>query len=256
MPCNAAFGCIFRWGQQSSSSTFSQGLSYSPILGLSSGHPIQAAARSGQRDHLIARLLSLTGSAKAAFDKSFAWCATLCIGFYLAHHDAGSQELPHWADQAFANKRLPVLWPPKLNDSDGFFAAPAYLPVMENNPETAVLYNAACPICNFEIRHYARYSGDAGLPIRFDDLNMDARAQWGLDADTAARRLYVLHDGKLTSGIAAFLVLWSQMPRYRWLAKSVGLPGIRPIASAAYDHVLAPMIYRWHLRRQATRAHN
>ncbi|MFN4129949.1 MAG: DUF393 domain-containing protein, partial [Paracoccaceae bacterium] len=38
-------------------------------------------------------------------------------------------------------------------------------------------------------------------------------------------------------------------PRYRWLASVVGLPGIRQIACAAYDHILAPVIYRWHLRR-------
>lgn len=131
----------------------------------------------------------------------------------------------------------------------GLPAGQAYLPVMESSAKTSVLYNATCPICNFEIQHYARYAGENGLPIRFDDLNSDAREGWGLDADTAARRLYVLHDGKLTSGIPAFLVLWEQMPRYRLLAKVVGLPGIKQIASAAYDHVLAPVIYRWHLRR-------
>jgi predicted DCC family thiol-disulfide oxidoreductase YuxK len=120
---------------------------------------------------------------------------------------------------------------------------------MENVSETSVLFNASCPVCNFEMRHYARYAADNALPIRFDDLNVDAGCKWGLDADTAARRLYVLHDGRLTSGIPAFLVLWAQMPRYRWLARVVGLPGIRHVASAAYDHILAPAIYRWHLRR-------
>jgi predicted DCC family thiol-disulfide oxidoreductase YuxK len=127
---------------------------------------------------------------------------------------------------------------------------------MENIARTSVLYNATCPVCNLEIQHYARYAGANGLPIRFDDLNSDARAEWGLDADTAARRLYVLHEGALTSGIPAFLVLWAQMPKYRWLARVVGLPGIRQIASATYDHVLAPTIYRWHLsrlRRQTAR---
>jgi len=126
---------------------------------------------------------------------------------------------------------------------------PFYVSRMENAPDTRVLYNANCPVCNFEIGHYARYAGNAGLPIRFDDLNTEARTQWGLDADTAARRLYVLHDGALTSGIPAFLVLWAQMPRYRFLGRIVGLPGIRQIAILTYDHVLAPVIYRWHLRR-------
>lgn len=120
---------------------------------------------------------------------------------------------------------------------------------MTHEPETSVLFNANCPVCSFEIGHYARYCRDTGLPIRFDDLNSDARARWGIDADTAARRLHMLHQGQLISGIPAFLVLWARMPRYRWLARIVGLPGVRHVASALYDLVLAPAIYRLHLRR-------
>jgi predicted DCC family thiol-disulfide oxidoreductase YuxK len=120
---------------------------------------------------------------------------------------------------------------------------------MTKDSKTAVLFNASCPVCSFEIEHYARYCYNTGLSIRFDDLNSEARSQWGIDPDTAARRLYVLHEGQLTSGIPAFLVLWAQMPRYRWLSRTVGLPGVRQIATAMYDFVLAPAIYRWHLRR-------
>ena len=116
---------------------------------------------------------------------------------------------------------------------------------------TRVLYNAQCPVCNFEIKHYERYSSDAALPLGFDDLNSDALANWDLTADQAARRLYVFHKGALTSGIEGFLVLWAQMPRYRWLGRLVGCPGIKQIACAIYDHALAPAIYRWHLHRQA-----
>ena len=125
---------------------------------------------------------------------------------------------------------------------------------MTKTPKTAVLYNAECPVCNFEISHYADYAAKSGLPIRFDDLNSDARNTWNLTEDEAARRLYVLHDGKLTSGIPAFLVLWRQMPRYRWLARVVGMPGLRQIASVVYDYALAPAIYRWHLFRKRSAA--
>lgn len=121
---------------------------------------------------------------------------------------------------------------------------------MNQDAPLCVLYNADCPVCSFEIGHYARYAGDKGLPIRFDDLNTAALDTWGIDADTAARRLLVLHQGVLTSGVPAFLLLWAQMPRYRWLARVVGLPGVRQVATLTYDHVLAPVIYRWHLRRQ------
>jgi predicted DCC family thiol-disulfide oxidoreductase YuxK len=135
----------------------------------------------------------------------------------------------------------------------GSEAGPHYFKIMENGAKTSVLFNAACPVCNFEIGHYARYAGDHALPIRFDDLNSHALADWGLDADTAARRLHVLHDGVLVSGIPAFLVLWAQMPRYRWLGWIVGLPVVRQAATGLYDHILAPAIYRLHLRRQRQR---
>ena len=130
----------------------------------------------------------------------------------------------------------------------GRFAA--YLHCMTQATQTAVLYNAQCPVCNFEISHYAKYAEKQALPIRFDDMNTNARDAWDLTTDQAAQRLYVVHEGELFSGIPAFLVLWRQMPRYRWLARMVGLPGVRQVAELTYDWVLAPLIYRWHLARQ------
>ncbi len=127
---------------------------------------------------------------------------------------------------------------------------------MTNQPketETRVLYNADCPVCSFEINHYAAYARRQALPLGFEDLNVDDLADWGLTRDQAARRLYVLKDGALHSGIPAFLILWQDMPRYRWLARLVGLPGIRHLAGFVYDRILAPLIYRWHLRRQFRR---
>jgi len=125
-----------------------------------------------------------------------------------------------------------------------------YVWFMENQ-NTKVLFNGECPVCNFEIRHYEHYANTSGLPIRFDDLNSEALADWDIDEETAARRLYVLHDGALLSGMPAFRVLWAQMPRYNWLARVTGWPVIRPVTVFAYDKILAPLIYRWHRRRQA-----
>ena len=120
--------------------------------------------------------------------------------------------------------------------------------------KTAVLYNAECPVCNFEITHYEKYASSKNLPIRFDDLNGQAREQWDLTEDEAARRLYVTKDGALHAGIPAFLILWEEMPRYRLLANVIGLPIIRQVASFVYDYALAPAIYHWHLARKRKRA--
>lgn len=113
---------------------------------------------------------------------------------------------------------------------------------------TQVLYNETCPVCRFEIDGYRRRAALDNLPIRFDRIG--AAADWGLTADAAARRLHVIHKGRLLSGIPAFVALWSEMPRWHWAARLVGLPGIHGAAVLVYDQVMAPILYRAHLRRQ------
>ncbi|WP_424975080.1 thiol-disulfide oxidoreductase DCC family protein [Dinoroseobacter sp. S124A] len=120
-----------------------------------------------------------------------------------------------------------------------------------SSSETAVLYNKECAVCRFEITQYERYSEDKELTIGFEDLNQTDLNPWGLTQDQAARRLYLRKDGVLLSGVPAFLVLWADMPRYRWLARLVGLPGIRQAACLIYDHVLAPILYHRQRHRYA-----
>lgn len=119
-------------------------------------------------------------------------------------------------------------------------------PPSDSQEQTEVLFNAQCPVCNFEISHYADHARDKGLAIRFDDLNSGDLARWGLDEDTAARRLYVRQGDKLVSGIDGFLLLWAEMPKYSWLGRVVALPGVLQLARFGYDYLLAPIIYRWH----------
>lgn len=116
--------------------------------------------------------------------------------------------------------------------------------------ETRVLYNAECPVCRAEIDHYVAYSERTALPIRFEDLNTGEPEAWGLSVEDATRRLHVMKDGTLYSGIPAFFVLWRDMPRYHWLARFVALPGINWLAVQTYDRLLAPLLYRWHVRRK------
>ena len=117
--------------------------------------------------------------------------------------------------------------------------------------ETRVLYNETCPVCRFEINHYRKTATTCELPLRFDDLSQ--AAAWGVTPDAAARRLHVLHQGQVFSGIPAFQILWAQLPRWRWIAKLTALPLIHPLACAFYDHLIAPMLYRAHKRREAAK---
>lgn len=116
-----------------------------------------------------------------------------------------------------------------------------------------VIYNGACPICAREIGVYRARSGPDGS-LRFLDLNDTDLAALGLDRETAARRLHVVEDGRLLSGVDAFLWLWKATPGFGWLARIVGLPGLRQAAGAVYEGLLAPALYAMHRRREARRA--
>ncbi|WP_295313118.1 thiol-disulfide oxidoreductase DCC family protein [Roseobacter sp.] len=113
------------------------------------------------------------------------------------------------------------------------------------DPRLRVLYNASCPICSREIDHYAALSAEQSLPLAFDDLNdADTLERWGLTREAAAKRLHVRNEGVVSSGLPAFIAIWREIPRYKWLARVVGAPVVRPIAGAVYDLVLAPLLWR------------
>ncbi|MEL6508593.1 MAG: DUF393 domain-containing protein [Pseudomonadota bacterium] len=117
--------------------------------------------------------------------------------------------------------------------------------------ETKVLYNGDCPICSREIASYARYAEDEALPLRFEALQEGDLTRWGVTPEDAAKRLHVLKDGQVYSGLDAFQILWSEMPRFAWLARVTRLPIIRPVAQRIYDYILAPLLYGMHRRRQS-----
>jgi len=116
---------------------------------------------------------------------------------------------------------------------------------------STVIYNGSCPICSAEVSAYRRHAETMNLPLDFADLTCTDMAGFGLTPDKAARRLYLVQDRQMYSGIDAFLRLWAAMPKYRWLARLVGAPVVRPLARLGYDHVAAPLLYAMHRRRQA-----
>jgi predicted DCC family thiol-disulfide oxidoreductase YuxK len=113
---------------------------------------------------------------------------------------------------------------------------------------TTVIYNGACPVCSREIGVYRARA--AGRPSAFVDLNDADLAVSGLTRDDAARRLHVVEDGRHPVGVDAFLALWRATPGFRWLARLVGLPGVRQVARVVYGGALAPALYAMHRRRE------
>lgn len=117
-----------------------------------------------------------------------------------------------------------------------------------------VLYNGQCPICSAEIAHYQAAAAACGADLRFVDLNQTDLESWGLDAESAARRLHIRDaSGKQIAGVPAFTAIWQELPRWRWFARILMLPGIRQATSWAYDYLAAPALFALHKRRQRKR---
>lgn len=111
-------------------------------------------------------------------------------------------------------------------------------------------YNGACPICRAEIDEFRKAvagteaeRSHAWCDVSKMPMALSAR---GVEPDEVVRRLHVVdEEGRLWRGLDAFLALWRSIPRYRWLARVLALPGVRGVAEWTYERIVAP----WHYRR-------
>lgn len=118
-----------------------------------------------------------------------------------------------------------------------------------------VCYNGACPVCRAEIDHY-RGQADPASGLAWLDAAADpaTTARHGLAGDAPFRRLHaVTADGRVLAGMEAFAAAWDRLPRYRWLARLVRRPGVRPAADFLYERVAAPVLFAMHRRRERRR---
>lgn len=110
-----------------------------------------------------------------------------------------------------------------------------------------VLFNSDCPICDREIQHYKKISGEK---ILYSPISPTSLVSWGLNENQAAKKLHARLDGRKVVGVDAFLEIWARLPYYRVLAKVVKLPPIKLVADIIYSTVLAPMLFSLHKSRQ------
>jgi predicted DCC family thiol-disulfide oxidoreductase YuxK len=120
-------------------------------------------------------------------------------------------------------------------------------------PKLTVWYNTKCPVCdggiNWQKNRLVRaVRADA---IEFRDINLEpaALARFGADIEDVRRKLYGLDaEGRLYIGADCAIEIWRRTPRDAWMARLVGLPGIRQIARFSYDRI-ASLLYAWNRRK-------
>tara|TARA_B100001027_G_scaffold186679_1_gene139245 strand:+ start:25 stop:387 length:363 start_codon:yes stop_codon:yes gene_type:complete len=105
-----------------------------------------------------------------------------------------------------------------------------------------VYFNNSCSICKFEIDHYKKITKN----IDWVDIstNKNAKKETKMSAKNLLRRLHVKKKDKIYQGVDAFIELWSEIPRYRFLAFLVRKPLIYQLAWFLYEIFALFLFYK------------
>ena len=92
-------------------------------------------------------------------------------------------------------------------------------------PKSTVYFDGSCSLCRAEIGYYRRKDQDRALCF-VDIYETGAAPPEGITQERAMKRFHVrASDGRVLSGAAAFVEVWSLLPRWRWAARAASLPG-------------------------------
>ncbi len=123
---------------------------------------------------------------------------------------------------------------------------PRHAKIDSKATQSVVYFDGSCPLCNAEIGYYRR--SDVAEALCFVDVSKtNVELDKGLNPQQAMRRFHVrTREGKLISGAAAFVEVWSRLPNWKWIAQMAALPGAISILEICYKMFLPvrPLISR------------
>ena len=101
-------------------------------------------------------------------------------------------------------------------------------------PKSTVYFDGSCPLCRAEIGYYQRK--DQYSALCFVDISETGGIPpEGITQESAMKRFHVrASDGRVLSGAAAFVEVWTRLPRWCWAARLAGLPGVTPLLEVGY----------------------
>mgnify|MGYP001159772140 FL=1 len=99
-----------------------------------------------------------------------------------------------------------------------------------------VFFNNSCNICKLEIDHYKKISDDS---LEWVDItnNQEAMKLTSKSKEELLRRLHVIENGKVVAGAKAFIIIWSNIPKYNFLAKILRFRPLYILFHYAYEFV-------------------
>ena len=81
-----------------------------------------------------------------------------------------------------------------------------------------VFFNNSCNVCRLEINHYKKIAHEN---LEWIDItsNDEAIKETSKSYEELLRRLHVIDNGEVIGGAKAFIILWSKIPKYKFLSK-------------------------------------
>lgn len=99
-----------------------------------------------------------------------------------------------------------------------------------------VYYDGLCHLCSREINHYRKMRGAENLEM-IDITGPGFKAEKeGVDPREVHRSLHVRdREGRLHTGVDAFLCIWQELPAMKPVRSLVALPILRPLFDGLYS---------------------
>jgi len=96
-----------------------------------------------------------------------------------------------------------------------------------------VFYDGGCPVCSREISFYKSLRG--ADKIVWTELCEQVELPDSIDRESALRRIHAIDTrGDVVSGIQVFSLIWSTLPRLRFLGVAARLPTVNWVLGALY----------------------
>ena len=97
-----------------------------------------------------------------------------------------------------------------------------------------VFFNNSCNVCRLEINHYKKIS-DNNLEWVDITNNQQAVNLTSKSKEELLRRLHVIDNGEVIGGAKAFIIIWSKIPKYNFLAKILSFKPFFILFHYAYE---------------------
>ena len=99
-----------------------------------------------------------------------------------------------------------------------------------------VFFNNSCNICRLEINHYKKIS-DTNLEWVDITNNEEAIKLTSKSQKELLRRIHVIDNGNVIGGAKAFVIIWSKIPKYKFLSKLFSIKPFFIIFHYLYEFV-------------------